>query len=233
MPKDQYRTATLSGTIDEYCRRWLAGAHVMLPAKVLEYDAATQTVKAKPLLTYTPVGGNPEELPDIWEVPVVFPRVSAGVGGPQAHMYFPIKPDTNVMLIFADRSMDQWRKQGGTVDPKDPRSHHLTDAVAFPGLFSQANPIADVDPSDLRIQLKWPERGIDSEIYLGGDTNDIVLRAGNMVRLGSSTADQSAVLGDLFKAFFDLHVHGTGVGPSSPPTVPMTANLLSTKVKAE
>lgn len=42
-----------------------------------------------------------------------------------------------------------------------------------------------------------------------------------------------AVLGDLMKAAYDAHIHGTPVGPSGTPTVPMPASALSDKVKLD
>lgn len=42
-----------------------------------------------------------------------------------------------------------------------------------------------------------------------------------------------AVLGDLMKAAYDGHIHGTPVGPSSPPTVPLPDAALSNKVKLD
>ncbi len=239
--RDRNRTSTLADVIQDAIKRILSVSHTMMPCKVTTYDPVKQKVSVQPLLKFTPdktlnedgilVDGIPELLPIIQGVPVMFPRVSAGAGGPQAHMYFPIKPGTNVMCLFADKSLDKWKTTGGEVDPQDVRFHALSDAVALPGLFSFNNPIPNLDPSDIRIQLLWPDRGIDSEIFIGGDTNDIVIRAGNIVRLGASDAAQSAMLGDLFKAFFDLHVHPTGVGPSGVPSVLMTPDLLSTKVK--
>ncbi len=52
------------------------------------------------------------------------------------------------------------------------------------------------------------------------------------IKLGSS-AGQKVVLGDAFMQLFNQHTHPTGVGPSGPPTPPMTAGQLSTKVTTE
>lgn len=41
-------------------------------------------------------------------------------------------------------------------------------------------------------------------------------------------ADQAAILGNLFKTYFDTHTHPTGVGPSGPPIAPMPESTLST-----
>ena len=63
--------------------------------------------------------------------------------------------------------------------------------------------------------------GGDVEIDMGGD-----------LLLGGA-AFQKAVLGDLFMTYFNMHNHGTGVGPSSIPLIPMTTALLSSCVKVK
>lgn len=52
------------------------------------------------------------------------------------------------------------------------------------------------------------------------------------IKLGAK-AGQKLVLGDAFMTLFNSHTHPTGVGPSGPPTQPMTAQHLSTVSKTE
>jgi uncharacterized protein involved in type VI secretion and phage assembly len=52
------------------------------------------------------------------------------------------------------------------------------------------------------------------------------------IKLGAS-ASEKVVLGDTFMQFFNQHVHPTGVGPSGPPTQPMSTSQLSQKVTTE
>ncbi|HWN70328.1 MAG TPA: hypothetical protein VNM90_21960, partial [Haliangium sp.] len=59
-----------------------------------------------------------------------------------------------------------------------------------------------------------------------------VIITADTIRLGANAAE-SLVLGDAFKALFNQHTHATGVGPSGPPSMPMTAQHLSTKAKTE
>lgn len=49
-----------------------------------------------------------------------------------------------------------------------------------------------------------------------------------LIELGAG-ATEKVILGDAFKAYFDKHIHATGVGPSAPPTVVMPPTTLSTK----
>ncbi|SHN13572.1 phage baseplate assembly protein V [Cryptosporangium aurantiacum] len=52
------------------------------------------------------------------------------------------------------------------------------------------------------------------------------------VKLGAE-ASESVVLGNTFQQFFNAHTHPTGVGPSGPPTQPMSTSQLSAKVTTE
>lgn len=64
-------------------------------------------------------------------------------------------------------------------------------------------------------------------------SSGVVIKS-SAIKVGSSGASESMVLGDAFMQLFNSHTHGTGVGPSSPPTQPMTAGQhVSTKHKTE
>jgi len=54
------------------------------------------------------------------------------------------------------------------------------------------------------------------------------------IKVGGPGASESMVLGDAFMQLFNSHTHGTGVGPSSPPVMPMVKGQhISTKHKTE
>ncbi len=59
-----------------------------------------------------------------------------------------------------------------------------------------------------------------------------VIVTAEKIKLGAS-ASEKVVLGDTFMQFFNQHVHPTGVGPSGPPTQPMSSSQLSQKVTTE
>jgi uncharacterized protein involved in type VI secretion and phage assembly len=65
-------------------------------------------------------------------------------------------------------------------------------------------------------------------------SSDGILVDSKAIKLGSSGASESLVLGDALLNLFNSHTHGTGVGPSSPPTQPMVKGQhISSKHKAE
>jgi hypothetical protein len=61
---------------------------------------------------------------------------------------------------------------------------------------------------------------------------EVIVKA-QKIKLGSDSATEPLVLGNTFLQYFNSHTHPTGVGPSGPPTPPMTPGQLSTKVTTE
>jgi uncharacterized protein involved in type VI secretion and phage assembly len=60
----------------------------------------------------------------------------------------------------------------------------------------------------------------------------VVVVTAERIKLGAS-ATEKLVLGDAFMQHFNGHTHPTGVGPSGPPTQPMSTTHLSAKVTTE
>lgn len=67
-----------------------------------------------------------------------------------------------------------------------------------------------------------------ASIVMDATADKIVATAGTIEVNGG---EQSMILGDLFKAYFDTHTHTAPAGPTSPPIMPMPDNTLSTKSK--
>lgn len=143
-----------------------------MPGTVVSYDASTQLAEVQPSfkITYS----NPIELvsrPVILDVPVVFPR-SGGKG-----VCFPIAPGDSVLLLFSQRSLDDWIDQGGEVQVRDVRLHNLTDAIAIPGFYPLSGVIDPAPPADATCVF------------------------GNKILIGNSKAsDEPMVLGDTLES---------------------------------
>ncbi len=153
--------------------------HTALPARVLAYNVATQTVDAKPTVRHEGVA-----LPAIPNVPVAFPR---GGGG---YLSFPLAPGDFVFLICSEVSLDQWRsKAGAETAPGDPRLHSLTGAVAFPCLYPTSRALADAHATQVR---------------LGMDGGKSVAVGQTTVSLGSPTATDFVALASKVDLLFTL-----------------------------
>lgn len=119
----------------------LADMHICMPAKVVSYDFKTRKATVQPALNQKYNDGEVVELPVIHNVPVIHPAA----GG--ASITLPVKKDDPVLLVFSERSLEEWLQNGKQITPDDPRQNDLTDAVAHLGLqpFSVQSPVESAD----------------------------------------------------------------------------------------
>ena len=138
-------------------RAWIDRAfgalQTALPGIVQRYDATTQTADIQPCvntMVLQPDGTFASEpMPVIPAVPVVFPRAGGFA------LTFPVAAGDCVLLVFCAADIGPWRVgQGGPVNPGTNQRHHLSNAVALPGLFPRGQ------------SLQHPS----SNLHLGADT---------------------------------------------------------------
>jgi hypothetical protein len=126
------RAPSLAQVIQAAVAAGASDLRVACPGVIQRYDATTGLADVKPQVksSHTNENGAREflELPVVPNVPVVFP----GAGG--LRITFPITQGEHCLLIFCDRSIDEWIESGTDTEPNDARTHHLSDAIAIPGL---------------------------------------------------------------------------------------------------
>jgi len=165
---------SLARVLDLAIRGILDDVRVSLPGRVVSYDKATQRADVQPLIKdgYPGEDGTrkTESLPVVPDVPVAFP----GAGG--YHETFPISKGDTVLLVFCSSSIARWKASGttGEIDPGDDRHHAIPDAIAYAGV--RASSIAGVPDG------AWV----------------ITVPSGKQLRLGSASANQSAIMGEAF-----------------------------------
>lgn len=125
----------------------LCSVHTCLPAEIVTYDFSVQKATVQPLLRKRYRDGTVQSLPEITNVPVIFPRSST------FSMHYPLNQGDNVMLLFSERSIDQWLNQGGEITPLDTRKFDLSDAIAIPGLFPFSSPSPAEDNTSFTIEI--------------------------------------------------------------------------------
>lgn len=120
--------------LDQILGQHADGMCVMKIGRVEAYDEATQRARVQPIykrVIEDDLGERTEAEPVLPSVPVMF----QGCGG--ISIALPLQRGDIVLLFFADHSLDRVGK-AKLVDPiatKDPgaeRSHHASDAIAFP-----------------------------------------------------------------------------------------------------
>lgn len=109
--------------------------------RVQSYDATKQVADILPVVRrpLSSADGDieHEDLPVLPNVPVLQPRA----GGFFIHL--PVMVGDTVLVIFTSDSFQMWRETGSVVNPGDLRRHSLTNAIAIPGIFPNAQPLTD------------------------------------------------------------------------------------------
>jgi hypothetical protein len=203
-------TPTFTDALVDLIDNRTSSIRVALPARVESYDATKQAVDVQPLVYdgyYDATNTRQtERLPVVTDVPVVFP----GAGG--FRVTFPVAKGDTVLLVFTSSSIDKWLVLGGEVDPQDDRRHHLSDAIAIPGLRDFAHPLGNAPTSTLSI-------GKD-----GGPTIEI----GSDIQAGGSQALALKSDVDALISTFNTHVHAYLPGPGSPTPTAVPTTLATT-----
>jgi hypothetical protein len=144
----------LTTFLDGYMRDNLA---TQIPAIVLSVDEYEdkQFVSVKPaisrLMETGQVVSNDEIV--IHDVPVILPS------GGGAVLSFPIKVGNTVWLQFSQRNLEDWVYSDGQAEviPGDSRHFSMTDAVAFPCIYTA---LSNLKPSGSNVELKWDNKKI-------------------------------------------------------------------------
>lgn len=148
------RTPTPGEVIRNAIDARLVDVHTALPAKVISYDASTRSVSAQPLIKRVDRDEAGERivrsLPVVSNVPVAFPGIT-----------LPLEKGDTVLLVFAETSLDKWLDRGGEVDPIFDHRFDLSDAIAFPLVYS----LRDAPAADSSATVVEAKGG---ELKLGG-----------------------------------------------------------------
>lgn len=107
-----------------------------IPGRIVSFDAEKQTATVKPL--YKPqVNGETLEMPELFEVPVRFPRVGGFV------VTYPVKQGDKVNLRPQMRSFDNYDAEEG-FESFDARTFHLADMQAY---LDGGEPVGEAIPN--------------------------------------------------------------------------------------
>ena len=145
----------------------LMDLHTCMPGEIISFDPVEQIADIQ-LVTKTKQSGELKNRSVLQGVPV---RFMATLG---FSMTMPLPPGSEVLVVFAERSIDTWLASGGIQDPADIRKHSSSDAFAFPLMYSQPNKISNFDPDNLQIRTASANAKItikpSGEVELNGST---------------------------------------------------------------
>ena len=209
-----FRTPTLAEVIRIAMERRLMDVYVSMPAQVVTYNPATQTATVQPLLRKlgpSPTGTdliNP--LPPIQNVPVCM--FGSGIW----RITVPVNAGDFVLLVWSDRSLDNWKglkpaqynpdppTGTHTIDPQANNLHHLADAVAIVGIVppSAASAATQMDRISIGSDGGPVVEILNNQVFvtaptvtIQGGTANIETAAGATVNIGTGSGSSVTIGG--------------------------------------
>ena len=174
-----------------------AQMHTAMPGHIVSYNSATMTcsvqVGIQGVQRMQDGTRKNVSIAPIIDVPVHFP------GGGGHTMTFPVKPGDECLIIFSERSIDNWFQHGGTMPPSDFRMHDINDAFALVGTRSQGNTLPNVatdtvqmrsDDGKTLVQVDGPNTAIilwaagaggETHVFVDGANGEVIMTAPKQV----------------------------------------------------
>lgn len=192
--------SSMQSALDSYMSTALASVHTALPATVVKYDEGKHRAQVKPSVRSLMENGVQIELPELLDVPVIFPASKA------FDLEFPLDKDDGVLLIFQELDISEWKSGESTPIAATASRFNLDAAVAIPGLFSK--------PSEGKARITATKDGTltwtAKKIVFKGQMifeDDVIARKDVYVGVGVGPG-----------VSMTQHIHPTAAGPTSPPT---------------
>lgn len=144
------------------------------------------------------------EIPLLVRVPLWTPRVSG------LSITLPVQAGDEVLVVFLERDASAWIETGAVSNPHTRRRHHLSDAVALPGLVSSPNRIPSYQSG--AIEIRTDDRAGRVTVYADGT---IEIRTSSSVSIGDGTEEIVSLLSELVDTITGITVDHSGARPLS------------------
>jgi hypothetical protein len=221
---------TLTGTFKEILKKFLQSTDDMIPAKILEYNRATNRARVQPLIQVLTTNGDRITRAEIASIPVLF------LGGGGFFLSFNLPVDSLGWIKASDRDISLFLQSYEDNPPNTNRLHSFEDSLLIPDIMrghtidpedDQAMVIQNlagtvrISLDDTRIKMTTPQL----EIVTGGTTvtvvdGDVTIDAANTTMngnlqvngdidaTGTITGDTEVVGGGIS---LSTHTHAQGV----------------------
>lgn len=153
-------------------------------ARVQSFDSAKQTITAtinyKKTIFQKSANDKYEavliDYPILLDVPVVV------MGGGAFRLTFPIQKGDDCLILFNDRSIDNWFKSGQVVGVSSPRLHSLSDGIAIVGLNSLQSSIDNYDMTRAMLRNGETMVGIsETLVKIANNTTTLMTALANLI----------------------------------------------------
>jgi len=153
-------------------QNFIADVNVCLPGKIIKIlDAKKRKISVQPEIKRVYLDNTELEPPIIENVPLKY------TGSSESILHFPIKTGDKVIIIFSQRSLDNWLSDDKLTTPGKRRMFDITDAIAIPGIqsFKDDHPLID-NENDLVLRTTNHDLHIDTtakKVVINNDVEDL------------------------------------------------------------
>lgn len=129
---------SLDGLFKMLKRSIFIDLHVCLPATVVSYDSATNTVDLQPAIQAVLLDNKFVTLPQIFDIPVL------ELGGKGLSVKIPLQAGDTGIVIFCDRDITLFKQEKKNTQPNTLRKHDLSDGIFIPMMFGNTGASSNI-----------------------------------------------------------------------------------------
>lgn len=192
--------------MDGFWEGTIEGINSCTIGKIEKFDATTMKADVVPLVKKKNKDGTTEDISLLIEVPVSFMKAGPFLIRP------PYKTGDIVLVVFADRDIENVLFSGDKGDPIRNDLHSLDNAIIVGGIM----PFTKALPADHVNDLIIAKDDFSTKIVIK-ENGDIIIKGGK-IYLGADTAVEGVPLGNALKTWLDSHTHPSPEGETGPPS---------------
>lgn len=154
---DLNHSQTLDGILKMVKKSIFIELNVCLPATVLSYNSADNTVDLQPAIQAVLKDNSFVSLPQIFDVPVL------ELGGSGLSIKIPLQAGDTGIVIFCDRDITLFKQEKKNTQPNTLRKHDLSDGIFIPMRFgnSGASNNISIESADGNTKFEITSSGIN------------------------------------------------------------------------
>lgn len=202
----------------------LYNIHTCTVGRIESYDYNYKKASVQPLIKKTFTDGTTQLLPRINNVPVVMPFSN------NSGLSFPVNVGDSCLLVFCERSLDQWLSFGDEVENPDPRAFDISDAIAIMGLnaFNETSTITNNDDIILKFNDSLITIQKNGDIILNANGIIIKLTSSGTVAIGKGSNE---LLQQIYNVFDKLGQEALAAGMAQTAIAAQAATLSIGQIK--
>lgn len=158
---------------DNFAEKMSKGINTCMLCKIEEYDHEAMKAKVTPMVKVKYGDEETEQQELLIEIPVSHLKAGPFIIRP------PYKPGDIVLVVFADRDIENVLLSGNKEDPNSTRKHSIDDAIIVQGIMPYINTLPGEHKDDLIIARD----DFTTKIVLTEEHGDIIIKADRDVNI--------------------------------------------------